>query len=234
MRKILISDAGECSERILYILRELSEKLLLCNASSSLKFSGDRTVLIVEAEENFEPYLRDMVIEKVAEAICISFKYEFIGKEIKVALLSEEEREILLTELIAADLCEEVAYVSDLLDRDEIFQLDGFYTFRLGAMKEKWKKICDAVPPTFQVDQLEDFVTYLMEENTGFLYLKEGKVYSDTYRKLDRAGLIANDKWKLMREIILSGAKEVLCFDEVKGSDYAFLQKYYGDRAFFP
>ena len=218
---------------MLYILGETMPKLTFCGASSGLRHCKDRTLLVIETEERYEPYLRDFIVEKIAEVICIAYKYEMLNEFVVTANLTPSEREILLAELIAADLPDDVAYVSELLSGDEIYQLDGFFSFRLNSLKEKWRRISDSIPVTFRKEQLYDFIEFIIEDNRGTLYLKGGEVFNDSYQKLHRAGLIANDELALIREIILSGARDVLCLSDLPETECAFLQKYYGERVIF-
>lgn len=233
MRKILISERGECSKNVLYILGEIMAKLEFCKASSGLRFQDERTTLVIEAEDRFEPYLRDLIVEKISEVICIAYKYKHLNERLGKLSLSDSEREILLAELIAADLAEDAAYVSERLSEDEIYQFDGFFAFRMHTLQKKWERICESIPPSFRAEQLADFIGYVMEENSGMLYVKGTEIYNESYQKLNRAGLIATDALSLVREIILSGAKEVFCLTDVSDTELTFLQKYYSERVYF-
>lgn len=233
MQKIIISEKGDVSRNILYILGEILDKIEFCGASSGIRVIDKRTVLLIEVEDQYEKYLRDLIEEKIAEVICISYKYELLSENVLTVSLTDTEREILIAEIIAADLSDDIAYVSNELSKDEIYQFDGFYAFRMSALKEKWKRISESVPVTFQNDQLADFIGYIIEENSETIYIRDREAYNGSHKILHRAKLIEEDELSFIREIIFSGAKEVMCLTGVNAFESAFLEKYYGERVFF-
>ena len=77
----------------------------------------------------------------------------------------------------------------------------------------------------------DGFIEFLAEDGEGKIFLKDGKVYDEEYRPLNRSLLTGVES--SIGEILLSGAERVYCFGEVDGDTAAFLRKYYGEKAIF-
>ncbi len=78
---------------------------------------------------------------------------------------------------------------------------------------------------------MEGFISFLAEDGEGKIFLKNGKVYDEEYRRLSRSLLTGVES--PVGEILLSGAGQVYCFGEVEEETKAFLKKYYGENAIF-
>ncbi|MGN1235521.1 MAG: hypothetical protein ACI4U2_06040, partial [Christensenellaceae bacterium] len=214
------------------ILRELLPGLRCSEVQPALRSEGDRVILELDLEDCYEYAVRDVIAEKAAEVICIAYKYEFLSGMVKVAL-PKREREILITELIAADLPEELPLVNALVAQEDLYQIDGFCRFRLKSLRKKWERIANCIPTGFTEEKLADFIGYVMEGNHGMLYIREGEVYDGEYRKLTKAKLFASDPFSRIREVILSGADKVFCLSALPEQEMGFLQKYYARRVYF-
>ena len=78
---------------------------------------------------------------------------------------------------------------------------------------------------------LDDFLTFLAEDGEGKIFVKNGKVYDEEYRPMQKSLLTGVES--TLGEILLSGAERVYCFGEVEGELRSFLQKYYKEKAVF-
>ena len=97
MEKLIVSDR-ECNSRyIAYIAGILSGR----NAGGTevqIAFGEGRVTLSAEAESLGE--LKNLAADKIAEVLCIGYKYDLLSRHIRPAGLGRQEREILLAAII--------------------------------------------------------------------------------------------------------------------------------------
>ena len=203
--------------------------------SAEVAFDGGRVRLTLRAKEEDKARLHALGAEKVAEVLCIGYKYNLLSSLVHPAGLSGEEREILLAAIISADFAEDRKYVCARLSGVTEHSVDGFYLFRLRRLQEKWRSVAACVPPSFTRAQLHDFMEYLLGGCRGKVFLKGQEVYDSRCRRLRRAQLIDGGRSEIntRREIILSGAGKVECLSALSAGQEDFLKKYYAGRVGF-
>ena len=146
-------------------------------------------------------------------------------------LLTEEEKHVLLTALVAADYKEDKAYIARRIVGYENYCLDGVFHFRLQRLKKRWEEVVGYVPADMGVASMESFMEFLAEDGEEKLFIKEGKVYDKEYRLLSKSALTG--KQSTVAELLLGGAGEIYCFGETDEETTRFLKKYYPDRTVF-
>lgn len=234
--EIIIFEKESNARYIAYIYTSLMPILEACGAKSSVSFDGDRISLRFDADERYAPYLRRIAEEKVAEVIAVGYKYELFRAFVKPAGLGKNDHEILLTALISADFADDKRYVFMHLKGMKIYCIDGFFNFRLSALKEKWKGVVRCVPPVFTREKLTSFMGYLLAGDGGRKVIVRGsEIFDGKYRKLRRATLIEEGISELngIREIILSGAGAVECVGLPPPCQEEFLRRYFAGRVSF-
>lgn len=214
-----------------YLYSKVTDKFSFLPTSSERLFEGDRSALVFKAERKYCPYIRKYTEENVAEVIAVGYKYKYFQEELSLPLLNGEEKDILLTALVSADLSEDREYVKRRLTGNKEYCIDGTFHFRLSELKRRWKKIAEYVPTEFDARSLESFVEFLVGEGEEKIFVKEGEAYDEEYRPLSRSNLLGNKS--LVREILLSGAGNVYCFGLVDEKTKEFLKKYYKEKAIF-
>ena len=168
--------------------------------------------------------------DAVADVVCIGYKYRFFDARLSVCL-PRRERRLLIAALIAADYEGDAAYVRRKVRVTDAWAVDGFWNFRLGALKEKWDRIVRYVPATFAAPDLKKFCSFLAGESANKIYLKGNVVYGSDFAPLRRSRLTGRED--VETEIILSDAGFIYCLGEIDDSVGDFLQKYYAERAIF-
>ena len=175
--------------------------------------------------------------EKMADILCIGYKYAALRPLVRPAGLGGEDREILLAAVIAADLAEDRRCVLTRLRRAAAgeYTLDGFYRFRLADLREKWRGVAACVPGVFTRSRLADFMEYLLGAGRGKVFLKGDAVFDARCRRLRRSSLIEGgpSEMNTLREIVLSGAGKVECLTAPGTRLENFLRRYYAGRAVF-
>jgi O-glycosyl hydrolase len=71
---------------------------------------GDHTKVAFKTERAYCPYVRIFTEENIADVISVGYKYAYFEKRLVLPLLSQKEKRLLLTALVAADDREDRAY----------------------------------------------------------------------------------------------------------------------------
>lgn len=229
MTEITVSERLDKSGYITYLYNTLSETLSRTSGGGELMLGGERAALRIRTggvREEIEPIL----IDRVAEVIGIGYKYSFLEERVKVSL-SRREKRLLSAALIAADFEGDRAFIRRKLEGTEEYSIDGFYHFRLGALREKWEKIVDYIPESFSSGDLKRFCEFLVGESRRKIYVKGRQVFGENFMPLRVSRLTGRED--IETEIMLSDAGFVYCLGKVEESVEDFLQKYYAERAVF-
>ena len=228
MEEIRVTERKEKSGYITYLYNALMGGINRAGGTGELIFGEERTVLRIRIKDGSA--LRDLLREKIAEVIGVGYKYEFLGKRLNVCL-SAREKKLLCAALIAADAEGDESYVRRKIAGAEEYAIDGVYAFRLAALREKWERIADYIPPGFNSADLKKFCDFLVGESKNKIYVKGNVVFGENLVPLRRSRLTGEEDAET--EIMLSDAGFVYCLGEVEDSLGDFLQKYYAERAIF-
>lgn len=227
--EICVSERFERSAYITYLYNTLSGALKRLGGAGELMFGGERAalrILIPRGEAEFRKHLSG----RIAEIIGIGYKYRFLSERLHVCMPKKDKR-LLAAALIAADLEGDCSFIRRKLEGAEEYSIDGFYEFRLHALREKWEKIIDYIPEGFSSADLKRFCDFLVGESTRKIYIKGNAVFGENFVPLRRSRLTGEED--VETEIMLSDAGFVYCLGEVTDSVGDFLQKYYAERAVF-
>lgn len=233
MAKITVTEKEENIGNIYYVQSTLAEVLTQAGCTPESKTLGSRTVLDLNISDYYADIVRSEVVDRLAEIIAINYKYKYFKKEIDIKGLTDEENEILLASLIAADLEEDKRYVYEKLKTFDEIPLDGMYNFRLQPLKRKWQDIVSYMPPCFVNSQLLDFITYLLENKKKRVYIDNGRVYDAHYRRLKRTELLGGETVRTVREVLLSNCGEVEIAGRIPERDEYYLKVFFKDKIYF-
>ena len=214
-----------------YLYGKVRDRFSFLPADCGLENDGDRTTLVFRSEKKYCPYIRKYAEENIADVIAVGYKYRFFDKTLFLPLLDAAGRDILLTALVAADYPEDREYIRRKLKGTGEYCIDGVFNFRLRELRVRWKGIAEYIPSEFASASLNSFLEFLIGESRGKGFLKDGKLYDEDYRMLNRSSLIGRPT--PVREILLSGADNVYCFGAPDSVTSAFLKKYYGEKVVF-
>ncbi len=226
VEEIVITERKEKSSYVTYIYNALMNDIVRVGGKGELCFGEERTALRL----NLSPALLKRLKGVLAEILGIGYKYEFLSKNLRVAL-SKREKKLLAAALIAADFEGDKSFILRRLPDTGEYAIDGIYAFRLAALREKWTHILSYVPSGFSSADLTQFCEFLVGESRHKIYLKDGSVFGENFTRLSRSSLMGEENAET--EIILSDAGFVYCLGEVDASLCDFLQKYFAERAIF-
>ena len=231
MKRITITQSGYDGLYMSYLYGRVKDKFSYLPAKMDLEKDGDTTVFALETEKKYCPYVQKFAEENIADVIAVGYKYRYFSERLRLPLLSDKEKRLLLTALSAADLKEDRALIARRLRGFESYCLDGLFRFRLQDLKKRWDEIIEYVPSDFGKQSLEGFIGFLAEDGSGKVYVKSGKAYDERYRVLNKSALTGESS--VIGEILLYGAERVYCFGETDGETEEFLTKFYKEKAVF-
>lgn len=230
MEEITVSERSDRSFNITYLYNALSDAVQSLGCKEKLLFGEERAALRISFGKEAEAQIRAHTRDKIAEVIGIGYKYYFLKEKLNVCLGRREKR-LLCAALIAADLDGDKAYIRRKLERAEEYSIDGFYAFRLSALREKWEKIVAYIPEGFSSSDLKKFCDFLVGESRNKIYVRGNAVFGENFAPLRRSRLTGEEDTET--EIMLSDAGFVYCLGKVDDAVGDFLQKYYAERAIF-
>ena len=228
VEEITLSEGKENSIFVAHLYNALLPAAIAAGGSGELLYDGDRAAILLRVPSGKQ--IRARAADAVAEVVCIGYKCRFLEERVSVCL-SRRERRLLIAALIAADFESDAAYVRGKARVGGAWAVDGFWNFRLGALKEKWERIARYVPTGFAAPDLKKFCAFLAGESANKIYLKGNIVYGADFTPLRRSRLMGEED--VETEIVLSDAGFIYCLGEVEDAVGDFLQKYYAERAIF-
>lgn len=214
-----------------YLYGKVTDKFSFLPTDCGLENDGDRTTLVFRSERKYCPYIRKYTEESIADVIAVGYKYQYFDKTLSLPLLSAGERDILLTALVAADFPEDREYIRKQMGGFGEYCIDGVFNFRLRDLRIRWKGIAEYIPSEFAPSSLESFLDFLIGESSGKVFLRDGKLYDEEYRLMNKSALLG--KATPIREILLSGANNIYCFGMPDADTKNFLKKYYKEKVVF-
>ena len=216
---------------VYYLYKKLKSRFELFSSECEFEKGDGEERLIFGGEKGLFPHLQKFACEHISDVLSIGYKYEFFQKNLSLPLLDEDEKFLLYVALVSADYHEDKRYVSRRLGEFSVCSLDGTYNFRLNELKERWREIVECIPSDFGRYSLEGFLEYLISENEGKVYVKDGKVYDGNYRLVEKSELFGGKS--VIADILLCGGDLVYCFGETDLKTKDFLKKYYKEKAIF-
>ena len=222
---------GRSNLYIQYLYNKLKTLVVPSKLEMELLDEKDGCCLVCQGNETSLAQMRRLANEHISDIFAIGYKYEFFKAHLALPLLSKEDRFLLYSALVSADYKEDKRYASRRLGSFEDCSIDGVYNFRLSELRSRWQEVLEYIPTDFGKYELEGFVDYIVSENDGKAYLKDGKVYDENYRELRKSELLGEKS--LISEVLLSGAGSVYCFGRVDEATGEFLQKYYKEKVVF-
>lgn len=231
MSQLSVSECTFNDNNLEYIRESLSD---LFFKKERCDFFAEKDIMFASfyVDDDLEAVAKEELADKIADVICVAYKYAYFEKEIVLGGLSGAEKEILLSSLISADVDDDKRYVKSVLDFGDEVSLDGVYNFRIAPLRKKWREITGYIPSYFTGDELKEFVCYLIGEKRGKkVYVEDERVYDRRYNRLRRSDLIPEGKGlKLVKEVLLSGAGEVVVKGSLPQADERYLKEYFGEK----
>ncbi|MDY6366988.1 MAG: hypothetical protein SPL13_00505 [Clostridia bacterium] len=232
MSLITVSERDYNESNLYYVKDALNDVLIGTGSICEIKRAGGRSVFTLNCPNEYYETVRAEVADKLAEVVAINYKNEYFKGKIATTGLTEEERQILLAGIIAADLDDDKKYAFDKIKNHDEVALDGVYNFRMQPLKKKWAEIIGYIPSGFPNEGLKDFITFLLENRKKRVYVDCGKVYDSHFRRLKKSTLLGGEL-SVLKEVLLSGCGEIELYGKLPETDEKYIKSFYADRIFF-
>ena len=227
----MITQNGHASRYISYLYGKVKNRFSFLEPTCNMEQEGDCAKIAFCIEGAYCPYVRKFAEENIADVITVGYKYDFFKNYLRLPLLTQKQKRLLCTAIVAADYKEDRAHAFKRISSQGEYCIDGMYNFRLKSLKARWQEIAEYIPADMSEISLDGFLEFLTEDGEEIVYLKDGKACDKDYRPLSKSALTGEES--LVGEIILSGAAKVYGFGEIDGETTRFLRKYYGKNAVF-
>ena len=214
-----------------YLFGKVRERFSFLPSECDMEKQGDHTEIAFKTEREYCPYVRKYTEEHIADVFAVGYKYAYFEKRLPLPLLMPLQKRLLLTALVSADYKEDKNFIKRRIRGYENYCLDGLFYFRLQEIQRRWDEVIEYIPAEMNEAGMDSFIEFLAEDGVGKVFLKNGKLYDEEYRILNKSLLTGVES--LAGEILLSGAERVYCFGDVDGDTATFLKKYYQDKVFF-
>lgn len=236
MDTLIITDSERNEKNIAYIYSGLSEIL----SGTARRFStvnfGNRTGMEVLVDKSYSDVLKIEIEDKIADVICISYKYDFFNKNVHLCGLSAMERHVFICALLSADLLDDKAYVKSKISGCDDYSIDGIFNFRLTALKSKWQQLLAYVPKCYDATKVKDFINFTLDYHSGRrVFVENGKVFDSHFRRINRAFLLGGgyDEANLLCDILLSACSEAELLSPLPSAQENCLKEYLGSKIIF-
>ena len=233
MQNFTVTDTASESN-INYIGNTIGE--ILASTSGHLKTFeiGEGAGIMLSLNPRYSDFIIEEIKDRIADVIAVSYKYDMFSAKIRPSGISEYQRQILLTTIIAADIEEDKRYVKSKLCVSEENSIQGIFNFKMKALKDKWEEIASFLPSYFTSELYKNFISYMLEDfNEGKVYVLEGKVFDDRYNRLRKSCLLGGEGSPVIKEILLSKSREVELMSKIGESEENFLKEFYGKKVIF-
>lgn len=233
MNLLQVSDEKRNYKSIEYLQQKILNKSKT-DYKYIIKNDCDRIIMYISCGDEHVQLLKKELADYIAEVICIAYKYKLFNDSVSAQGLNLQERELLLSAIIAADFEDDKRFVKSKIQFENQMTIDGLFNFRLQSILKKWKEISAYIPQHFTREELKEFIGYLINEKHGRkIYIKDDTVYDGQYRKMERSELIPKGyENKLLKEVLLSGAGEIFISGSINKSEFERLSDFFGDKIF--
>ena len=189
MQVIVSSDRMSSVEYIKNVLQE--EKIFFNSLSED--YLESRFNLYIDFDEEVKSTFLYRLKDLIAEVICLTYKYEFFVKKLRLKIDNNELKLAFIKSLSIYDIDADKEYIFSLNLIDKIICIDGIYNFMLKGLTERWEEVAKLTNLNFHcfksVESQILFIKYLLNTQNSklkdvVLYCKDGKLkISDKYDK---------------------------------------------------
>lgn len=231
MKVLRICERTDNADKLDYIVNCEGLKITF-EKECKMQFVGEFSFLELYVADETQFVANRLIVDRIADVICVSYKYELFKEKIKGNGLNDEDKEILLSAVIAADFEDDKRYVKSKIKLEEQCSIDGIYYFKMQKLQKKWEEIASYVPEYFTPEELKEFVGYLINEKSGRrVYIDGDEAFDGRYKRLNKTDILpCAERNKLLKESLLAGAGEICFLNKPEPNVSACFEKFFGDK----
>ncbi len=136
--------------------------LINSEVSVSCNESPETVMIILSFEKNDKNKVLHIIKEFLCETYCSVAKREYLEKVIPKSSIEKEKRETLIRALVSFDGENDRKIVLSSLKIERIFNIDGFYNFRLRALQREWEDLSMLARENLQLSQSKNYTVDLL------------------------------------------------------------------------
>lgn len=149
-----------------YVYERLKPQIKAANSVVANAECKDRVFLSLACEDRYKDLLHFEIINCLADVYAMGFKYDYLKNRLKIRkenLLTKT----LLNTMTVFDSNNDKKLIKQALFGQQIIAIDGFFSFRLHCVKDKWDEIIDLTNDNaivFSDDEVTgEFLSFLLE-----------------------------------------------------------------------
>lgn len=166
MYEATVSIVKENSHLLDYVKGQLVPCMREIDGITSEMDEERRNYFSLACADTYRFQVQRKLSESVAQALSLGYKNVYVRNLLKINA-SNFYQNILVNTICLFDNEYDKQIVSRVIDTDNTLCMDGYYNFRLGAIKKKWKEIVSLVSDNFYVMSdnglIVEFLQYLLE-----------------------------------------------------------------------
>lgn len=166
MYEATVSVVKENAHLLNYVKAQLEPIISEVDGLTSELDEASRNYFSLACADTYRFQIRRKLNDAVSQALTLGYKNIFVRKILGVRK-NNFFQNVLVNTICIFDNDYDRQAVSRLLDVDRTLCLDGYYNFRLGAVKKKWQEVTKLVSDNFYVlsdsELIVEFLQYLLE-----------------------------------------------------------------------
>ena len=166
MYEATVSVVKENGHLLEYVKEQLTPCMGEIDGITSEIDERDRNYFSLACADTYRFQVQRKLNDAVSQALTLGYKNIFVRKLLKIDK-SNFYQNVLVNTICIFDNEYDKQIVSRVVDVDKTLCLDGYYNFRLGAIKKKWQEITKLVSDNFYVlsdnTLIVEFLQYLLE-----------------------------------------------------------------------
>ena len=153
-----------------YVKEQLTPSINEIDGITSEMDERDRNYFSLACADTYRFQVQRKLTDAVSQALTLGYKNIFVRKLLGVDK-NNFYQNVLVNTICIFDSDYDKQIVSKVVDVDKTLCLDGYYNFRLGAIKKKWQEITRLVSDNFYIlsdnTLIVEFLQYLLESTSS-------------------------------------------------------------------
>lgn len=218
-----------------YILREIG--LSKINVISVLSFDSDLAKLTIAVDVKSMQKLANILVDAICNVILLVHKKQYFKNNINLSKLDETSSSAFLKALVMFDSAIDKQEIKQEIILHKQLNIDSFYNFKLGFLREKWSEILNIVNANVYISNSNNFLELLkflvnnLDSSVPLInvYFKDNKfiVYDNKNRPIKLKDVEETNEANLISQLIELSPKVINLYCSKNLSTSTFKVIYY-------
>lgn len=166
MYEVTVSTPKQQNYLLEGISTNLSRYIVQIDGTHTMLNCNNRSYLCLACRDTFQHQIKYILQEQIAQTLCLGYKNMFVRSLLDLECANFYQN-LLIDTMCAFDHKYDANQLAGIVDTDSNIYIDGYYNFRMGNMKRRWKNLVDMVLENdylLQDNQLIlEFLQYLLQ-----------------------------------------------------------------------